>query len=304
MAHGTQVKPVDFEHPLADYLERLRNNALYRAVFTEGANGLTGARVIGRSAGGAAVAIECEVAGGRVIFLPALPPGIDASGRQTTASSIASGVRNLLLRSAEGTPPEWVDAFDVPGIDEAKKRLDLAETQLESVETEADEARRAYLALAVHRRLLWQEGKYGFDLPVRDALAELGFRAAAAMDEPAVFYYGGEQVLVETESSVGPVGMEPHYRLRERLEAKIAGEGTRPKGLIVINGFREALPEERPQPFQDALRVAAESMRYAVVDSLQLYGALCDKLEGKDVKPFLQRLIETEGVVLPTGAEE
>jgi hypothetical protein len=38
-------------------------------------------------------------------------------------------------------------------------------------------------------------------------------------------------------------------------------------------------------------------MRYAVVDATQLFNAVRDKLEGKDVSAFTRRLTETEGIV-------
>ena len=296
-ASGTQVKPIDYEHPFADFLERLRTRVQYRALFAEGAQGLTGAKVIGRSNGGAAIAIELPVGGGRVIFLPALPAQLSNAERQAVATSIVSGIRNALLIGAEDEPPDWLDAVPLPGLDEAKQRLDAAEARVEELESELDEARNAYRSTDRYRRILWQEGKFGFDLPVRDVLGLLGFSPTSLVDEPAAFYAGGEPVFVESEGSIGPVGMEPHYRLRERLESKIAAEGKRPRGLIVINGFRHVMPEERPQQYEDSLRVAAESMRYCVIDALQLFEAVKQKLEGKDIKPFVQHLLETEGVI-------
>ena len=296
-ASGIQVKPIDYEHPFADFLERQRSHVQYRALFAEGAQGLTDARVLGRSNGGAAIAIEVPVGGGRVIFLPALPPQLSNSDRQAVATSLVAGIRNALLIGAEDEPPDWVDSMSLPGIEDAHKRFELAETQVEELETELDEARNAYLAIDRYRRILWQEGKYGFELPVRDVLGLLGFSTSSAVDEPAAFYVSGELVLVEAEGSIGPVGMEPHYRLRERLESKIAAESKRPRGIIVVNGFRHVMPEERPQQYEDSLRVAAESMRYCVVDALQLFEAVKQKLDGKDVKSFIQQMLETEGVL-------
>jgi len=54
-ALGMHVETADFEHPFANYLEGVRNNVHYRALFTEGASGF-GGHVLGRSPGGAAIA--------------------------------------------------------------------------------------------------------------------------------------------------------------------------------------------------------------------------------------------------------
>jgi hypothetical protein len=40
--------------------------------------------------------------------------------------------------------------------------------------------------------------------------------------------------------------MDPHYRLRQRLEAKIADEGRAPPhGILIVNGYREIEPGQR-----------------------------------------------------------
>ena len=300
-AGGTQVKPLDYQHPFADYLESLGNNIQYRALFTE--PGLNG-HVIGRSPGGAAIAVELEVGGGRVIFLPALPPRIGPGERANVAGLMVTAVRNALLLGAEEGAPSWVQDVSVPGIAEARERAETAEGALEAAEIEADEARNAYRALDRYRRILWQEGKYGYDLPVRDALSALGLPTYAGVDEPASFYYDGGYVYLETESSAETVGMDPHYRLRQRLEQRIAQASDRPRGVIVINGHRHDAPESREQQYTDALRIAAESMRYCVVTAYQVFEAVRDHLEGKgDDAVFVKKLIETEGIFGATEAE-
>jgi hypothetical protein len=43
------------------------------------------------------------------------------------------------------------------------------------------------------------------------------------------------------------------------------------------------------------LRVAAESMRYCIVETADLYDALLEKMDGGDTKDFCKALYETEG---------
>jgi hypothetical protein len=295
-AGGTHVMATDYEHPFAAYLEQYRSGVEYRALFAEGASGFGDhGRVIGRSPGGAAIALDLRVGGGRVIFLPAMPASIfDRSG---FASSLVAAIRNTLLLGAEDDPPGWLRDFALPGLADAEQRLKAAETALEAAEAEHAAARNAFRGIDRYRRLLWQEGKYGLDLPVRDVLSLLGLTTYTPVDEPATFMYGGETIFVETEGSTTAVGMEPHYRLRQRLEAKIASDGRRARGLIVVNGYRAMPPSERSQQYEDALRVASESMRYCVVEATRLYDAVRAHLDGdkERVADFCRRLVETEG---------
>jgi hypothetical protein len=305
-ATGTQVRPTDYMHPFADYLERLRGNVLYRVAFAEGGEGFgSGAKVIGRSPGGAAVALEIAVGGGRVVFLPALPRHLSSTDRSALASSLVAALRNALLLDAEEGPPDWLDDYSLPGIEAAQERIDEAESKVEELEAELDEARNEYRGIDRYRRLLWQEGKYGLDLPVRDALELLGFVNVSTADEPASFRYDGEPVYLETEASLEAVGMQPHYRLRERIESRIATSGERPLGIVVVNGYRALAPSARPEQYTDALRIAAESMRYCVVESSRLLEAVRAKLQGKgDTAAFCQSLIATEGVLPPVPLED
>jgi hypothetical protein len=298
-AHGTSVNVTDYQHPFADFLESERNHISYRVLFSEGADGFgANAKVIGRSNGGAAIAIDIRVGGGRIVFLPALTAGLTSQERSVLARSLVTAVRNLLLISVEEQPPEWLREYPLPGIEAARAQIEEAESRLEALEIELNEARNKYREIDRFRRLLWQEGKFGFDLPVRDALKLLGFSSYSTPDEPAVLSFEGETIFLEAESSPLAVGMEPHYRLRQRLETRIAKEEKRARGLIVINGYREEPPVERPQQHEESLRVAAESMRYCVADATTLFAAVRDHFEGKGGEAdFCRRLVETEGVL-------
>ena len=299
-ASGRSVRVTDWEHPFAGYLDAQRDNVLYRAAFPEGAAGFPGLKVIGLSPGGVATAVELPVGGGRVVFLPAWPPSTLDRDRSAYAGNLAAAIRNSLLMSAEGEPPEWVDELQLPGIDLARREMEDAEAKLDDLEAALDSSRNQYRSLDRYRRILWQEGKYGFELPVRDALALVGATPYGSTDEPATFSMAGEVVLVEAESSDAEVGMEPHYRLRERLEAQIVHDRRRRRGLIVVNGFRQTHPSRRDQQYIESLRVAAESMRYCILEATTLFEAAKDMLEGKgDPAALLRRITETEGAFAP-----
>ena len=303
-ASGRSVKVLDWEHPFAGFLDST-TAFLYRASFVEGAGGFPGAKVIARSPGGAAVAVDMPVGGGRVIFIPALAVNVTGQQRSQIAAGLSAAIRNTLLTAAEGDAPDWIHDLSLPGIDDARTKMEDAEAKLDELEAELEGARNEYRGLDRYRRILWQEGKYGFELPVRDALTLLGGTGYAQPDEPCLFNLASETVMVEAESSPREVGMEPHYRLRERIEGRISKDKRRAFGLIVVNGHSQTPPAERGRQYTDSLRIAAESMRYCVVTATDLFDAVRDKLEGKgDATAFLKRLIETEGVFTHAAPEQ
>ncbi len=301
---GPEIIPTEHDHPFGPLLDQFRGRLAYQAYFADDTAGFSqSARVFGRSAGGAAVAVELSLAQGRAVFLPppARPPAGDA--RYAYANALQDAIRHALGLSATSSPPPWLRGYELPGLserlaarDDTRRQLAEAREALAASEDAAEEMDR-------YRRLLWQQGKYGLEEPVRAALALLGFRVTpTGLDTPARIQIeaegGRSQAFLEVDASDEAVGMDGHYRLRRRLEEAIA-QGKPKRGLLVINGHRTQPPAERPAQYQDALRIAAESMRYCVATTEQLFHAVRAVLQGDEAtaRAFRERLLTTEGVL-------
>ena len=273
--YGTEVVVEQDTHPFAPLISAWRERLAYQAHFDAEAP-----CVVARSAGGAAVAIELAVGEGRIVFLP--PPAKPLAGDQRYAFSDALqlAVRQTLRRASPSAPPAWVASYGASGAPEKPQR--------------GPEAPGAGLDA-----LLWQEGRHGLEEPVRAALALLGFRVAPDdIDRPAQLHLDGKIALLEVAGSTDAIGIEAHYRLRGRLEEAIARR--RPKrGVLVINGYRAQEPSQRAAQYTEPLRIAAETMRYCIVTSVQLYDAARAAIAGDDerVGRFRERLLATEGVM-------
>ncbi len=313
-AGGSEVLPTESDHPFAPYIDSFRAKLAYRAHFVETAKGFpTFGRVFARSVGGAAVGVELRLgggparqagepdrqAGGRVVFLPPIRSPGRGSERYLVARTMLDCIRRALDAQSEEPAPAWLAAFPLPGLAELEAAESDAGERLSRAEEELAAARSRRQEVDRYRRLLWQEGKYGLESAVRDALRLLGFAVSEDLDRPAEVSFEGQSVLLEVEGAREAVGMEPHYRLRKRWEEVLARTGEAPRGLVVVNGHRLRAPGERPTQFIDALRVAAESMRYGVLTSDRLFEAVQKALEGDDaaVAAFRARLLAAEGEV-------
>lgn len=302
-AEGAVVATTDYGRPFARFLEAAGNDLLYRAVFDETAAGFAGAaRVFARSGGGHPAAAEFAVLGGTVVFLPT-PRRRSGDSAQTLGAAAEAALRDQLGRADAGEgAPYWVEQEAVPGLADlelraqvARERAQLAEEQARAAEREAEELGRV-------RDVLWREGRHVL-LPASIRCFELlGFRVWPG--EHTVLRCDEGELLLEVEGSNGAVGMAPHYRLRARLDAALA-DGRVERGLIVVNGERSTAPQYRAAPYLDALRVAAEASRYAVLAAPELFRAAMRTFEGADAEALAairRRLLETDGVVsLATG---
>lgn len=294
---GSQAHVVDFQHPLASFVDGQLANIEYRAYWPEGAQ--AGACVFARSRGGAAIGVEAPVEGGRVIYLPALKSMPAGDARYVASDALQAGIRRALNVTAEGRPPGWLGAHPLPGLGERAEAMDEARAARDYAQTTLESAQAAYDELARFQRLLWQEGTVGLDDPVIQALRLIGFEVYATDWREMELRAEGSSVLFEIEASEHAIDLAPHHRLRQRIERAIERRSEAPRGVLFVNGQRLEAPAHRTAQVSDALRLAAETMRYCVVPTSALYDAVHAKLSGDEtaVAEFRQLLVTTDGVL-------
>jgi hypothetical protein len=303
-SEGSAVATSEHGHPMARVLDVIRTNLLYRAVFDERTPGFaSSARVFARSPGGNIVGAQFSVLGGTVVFLPT-PRSRASELALALGGAVEESVRELLGRADVGEgPPYWLSNAEVPGLAELEQTAESARERAHIAEEQARAAEQEAAALSKMRDVLWREGRYGLVPAAQRCFELLGFRIWPGDD--LVLRSDEGTLLLEVEGSTGTVGMAPHYRLRARLDAALA-EGRTERGLILVNGERTTAPQSRQMPYLDALRVAAEASRYALLTAPDLFSAATLRLsDGSDeaLAAIRRRLIETDGVVM-LGAEE
>ncbi len=299
--NGIQFRTATNSHPFAPFLSRFQNRLAYHAHFDAP---LAESQLLAWSAGGAAVAVEFSLGAGRAVFLPPPARPLDSNERYEMSYALQEAIRQMLRLASASASPYWLTEYQLPGLGEriaaraeAVERLTEAQGQLKTSDEALEELER-------YRRLLWQEGRYGLEDSVRAALAVLGFQVyPEEMEQPAQIAITDDRnsqrlAVLEVDASEEAVGMDGHYRLRQRLEEAIA-QGKTAHGVLIINGHRRTPPSERPPQYDDALRVAAERLRYCVATTEQLFHAVRAALESDEsaVLAFRERLLTTEGIL-------
>lgn len=300
---GQSVAVSDHAYPFARYIDAVRNDLRYRAVFEERTPAFGSllanhsAHVFARTGGGSPAGVEFSALGGRIVFLPAPGPYVSVTDM---GSATATAIGDLLATpTADDREPYWLSDKPVPGLAALFEAAGTARDVATRAEERAASAEQERDQLARVRDVLWREGPYGLLPAVLRCCELIGFRASG--DERAPLLYGESgQLLLEAEGSREAVGMAPHYRLRARLDAIIGEGGGMPRGLIVVNGQRDIAPERRDVQYLDALRVASEATRYAVVTAWDLFAAASLAMANPDAPALTevrQRLATTDGVV-------
>lgn len=300
-ADGRGVSLVDRTHPLSELVEQFQNWFTYRAYFSERLPAFPEhGRVLMRSPGGAAIAVELRVGPGRIVFLPALedvPPG---DPRFELATRFVDAVRQASAGETEADAPGWARAYTLPGLEQLEAEEQAAAQALTAAEARLTEARAHAADLAGLRRLLWAEGHYSLEPAVREAFRLLGCSLDADVDRPAVLSADGRTAFFEVQGDRDTVAEDVYIRLQRRLERDMLTTGEPKKGIVVVNGKRRTPPDARVEPYTRALRIACENYRYALAPGQLLFEMVRIALSSADpeVKQRLRdALFEAAGEV-------
>ena len=293
---GRECAVVDHGHPFAAVIDLLREDLLYRAYFDDRVEGFAAAaHVIARSPGGAPLAASFAVGGGTVVFLPA-PREIGGDRALNLGGAIVAAMTELVGRS-QAAPPPWVARVELPRLAALQATEEGARAERDAAQRALEQAEQASAELSVLRDVLWREGDLALLPPAVQCMLRLGFRESGEAhrlqcDEGDLWF--------EVAGSEAAVGMQPHYRLRERLDTVIAEQQRAPRGLVIANGHRLRAPDAREQQFTESLRVAAEATGYALLTAPQLFEAVRAALDGAGdelLAALRRRLLGVDGLV-------
>jgi hypothetical protein len=301
-AEGSEADIVDYRHPLAAFVHRRLADVAYRAsIELKSWPGFVerGGSAFVRSRGGAAIGVELPIdAPGRLVVLPTMKLAT-GDERYAVSDVLQAGIRLLLGAEAPGREPAWTSSFELPGLDERAQLLEAARAGRDAAETALEAAEDSYDEIGRFRRLLWQEGSAGLTATVIDAMRLIGIDVYAGDPNEIELRVDGTPLLLEVEASEQPIGMAPHYRLRERIERAIEQRGASPRGLIVVNGRRLAPPSQRADEVSAQLRLASETMRYCIAPASTLFAAVAAQLAGDaaSVASFRARILAHDGLL-------
>ena len=298
-AEGRTVRVLAEDHPAASLLRNFRAEIASRASFDDRLPELRReARFLAAGGSGVPISAEFKVLGGRVVFLPAFQDAIGYN-RPELARAIVELCVRLDAHGGASEPPYWSRGIPVPGLEQVEAEVEEAESAAAQAASEAAAIRERHDALARHRRLLYEDGPVFAD-SVADSLRLLGFAVEGGAGDPTSATSEGVRALVEVESSREQILEWPYVRLQRRLEEHLLKQSEQLKGIVVVNAYREQAPDQRTEPFTDALRVACENYRYTLISAETLFALVQRVLGGAEESTLLairRRLMNGAGLL-------
>ena len=279
-AEGKTVRVVAEDHPLAGVLRDFRSSISYRATFDDRhAEMRRQARFLAAGGSGIPISAEFQVLGGRVVFIPAIEDSL--ARRPEMATALVQLCTRLDAHSQPSPPPYWAKSMALPGLEQLEAELEESETAAAVAASHTAAVRERHDSVARHRRLLFEDGPM-FTSAIAEVLRLVGFDVRGGAGEPMAVTSEGKHAFVETESSREQVVEWPYVRLQRRLEDHLLSTSEQLKGIVVVNGKRETAPDDRPEQYTEALRVACENYRYALVTTETLFSLMQRVLGGAD----------------------
>tara|TARA_Y100000590_G_scaffold465138_2_gene636576 strand:- start:326 stop:1630 length:1305 start_codon:yes stop_codon:yes gene_type:complete len=297
---GVTVSIVEDQHPLVKVLEVYRTELLYRSYLNENAPNIAGkVKIIARSSGAAVLAAEFNVLNGKVIFLPTPVPSLSQTTSQRESEAFVIAFPELFKRM-DTPPPNWIQEIDIPELDTLETEEGLRKTELERIKESLAEATSLADSKRSLRNILWTNGDHALKFAVIECAEILGFSISETPKNELILSSNTKELYTVAEGSIEAIDMSPHYRLRAQIDKVIEKENQSPRGLIIANGQRLTRPEERQNEISEPLRIAAESVGYAVVTAQEFFNATIAALKGlapEILEEIHEKLLSTDGIV-------
>lgn len=302
-ADGKDLHATIPQHAASGFLDELAGRLRYRALFDFESS--SDATVIARSVGGAAVAAEFRVGPGKIV---ALPPAdtLSTSQRKVFSSALLEMIERLVQEPEQIAAPVWVRRYDTLEASEARDQLATAQDELKQIQRRVAEAESLVADTTRFQTMLWQSQNRAFRDVVQDAFRVLGYTVSQSGEEMEL-RDGADLLFVELSSANNALSDRLYLTLQSRIEDHYLRRKSRPKGIIVGNGFRQTDPRIRREPFPKALVDACETYGYAIIPVEALFELVSFASEASDEPEVLEeirRSIAEASGVLEIALEE
>ncbi len=249
---GQEIGEINKAHPFSQYFIALTKKICFEAVI--GASELLEvARPIAKNKVGEVVALELSFGEGKFIFLP---PPLRSVDEDKISGILIDCIRKSLHWTKPLIKPDWINKYELPGESEVEKEFEELQGKSTILEKKKQsiEARRERLEML--KGMLYEQGKYGLEPPVREAFRILGFKVLEPeeYEEDYDLYIKEPNLTIigEIEGSNKQMDVQKYRQLLDYVSGKVE-EGENIKGILIGNGFINVEPDKRNEQFTEKL---------------------------------------------------
>lgn len=294
---GREVKDIDKTNPFSQYFEAFKNDLSFEVIIDKGEGILKFSKIIAKSRVGDIIGFELPFGPGKFIFLPPPSNTIDKD-------KLFGVLLDCIKKSFEWTEPlnkpDWLNKYplDKNQEKEIEKSIKSVENKIDKMQSEKQKLENERKRFEFLKSLLYEQGKFGLELPVREAFRILGFNVLESDDYDLYIKEGELWIIGEIEGSRKPIYIEKLNQLNTYVsQERIKGDEC--KGILIGNGYIEKEPDERGEQFTDGAIKACKSLNYCRMTTYELFKAVRAVLSEPNNKELRQglkeRILKCEG---------
>ena len=225
-----------------------------------------------------------------------------ADERTPRAAEFQTALLDLAARLMAGSDveplPAWAAGFRLNREPELRDQIIAKESGIEAARAQLTSLQSDLDRLEGRKRLVTGTGK-ALELEVRKVLELIGGKVREpepGRDDWKVTFPEGEAV-VEVKGLKGSAGERDAAQLEKWVSTHLEDVGTMPKGLLIVNGWRDMPIDQRTEPtFPDQMLKYSKSRGHCLATGLQMLGILQDvEAKPERAKVWRERLLGTVG---------
>jgi hypothetical protein len=246
-----------------------------------------------------AVSAHFTVSNGHVIFLPRStisnrysPDGERLDDRLGPYFDSILALSDAVRGAAAFELPPWTGQFRVPGEGDQLRALELTQRKLDDLELQRVRQEERLSETRALKRLFCADGP-ALEAAVEDSLRELGFTTEAVEPNRAdiIARHGRSVIAVEVKGVTKSAAEHHAAELEKWISSYNDGHGKRPKGILVVNAFRNKSLAERAafEAFPNQMLKWSKAREHCLITGLQLLGVTLRARAHKSDIPKLRR---------------
>jgi len=247
---GQEIGEVDKAHPFSQYFIALKKEIYFEAVINDKTL-LRIAKPIAKNKVDEVVALELSFEQGKFIFLPPLMKSID---KEKATDILIDCIRKSFHWTQPLTKPDWINKYELPGESQIKKEVEKLQEKIVSLEKKKQKIEEQRDKIEMLKGILYEQGKYGLEPPVREAFRILGFKVLEPeeYEEDYDLYIKEPNLTIigEIEGSSKQVDVWKYRQLLDYVNSRTE-KGEDVRGILIGNGFIDVDPDKRTEQFTE-----------------------------------------------------
>jgi len=278
---GKEIGDIDKTHPFVQYFAALKKQIRFEAVINDDEL-FRVAKPIAKNKVGEVVALELSFGQGKFIFLP---PPMGSIDEEKVSGILIDCIRKSLNWTQPLTEPDWINKYELPGESQIKKEIEKLQEKIASLEKKKQKIQEQRDKLEMLKGMLYEQGKYGLEPPVREAFRILGFKVLnpEEYEEDYDLYIKETDLTIigEIEGSNKQIDVRKYRQLLDYVNN-------------IGNGFIDVDPDERTEQFTEKAILGCKRQKFCRMTTYELFKAVRAVLSNprnKELKKSIKKKI-------------